>query len=292
MIHSMTGFGRSQATIGENRMEVELRSINHKFCEISVKLPKPLSSLENQVKKHLQQRFARGRLDLSVTLNGSEEQDRRLQMDLDMARQYRRLLLQLKNRLSLKGDVDLALLTNFRNIITVAEKPSANKRLAQSFFRLLDLAEKRLERMRRKEGRALAGDLLRRLRRIRNAVKVIRKRAPMVVTHYQQQLRSRVRRLTEGIPLDERRMEQEVALFATRCDISEELTRLESHLSQFDGLLRKPASIGRSLDFLIQEMHREVNTSGSKANDVTISRQVILIKSELEKVREQVQNVE
>jgi len=292
MIQSMTGHGRSQSKTGNNRMEVDLRSTNHKFSEISVKLPKPLSFLENQVKKRLQQRFSRGRVDLSVTLNGSEEHGRRLEMDLDLARQYRRLLLQLKSRLGVEGDVDLALLSNFRNIITVAEKPSGDKRVVQVFFKLLNEAVDRLERMRKKEGKALAADLGRRLGRIRKAVQEIQKRVPQVVVIYRQQLQSRIRQLTEGVPLDSRRLEQEVALFATRCDISEEMTRLESHLSQFGDMLRKPGAIGRSLDFLIQEMHREINTTGSKANDVAISRQVILVKSELEKIREQVQNVE
>ena len=185
MIQSMTGYGRSQATVGENRMEVELRSINHKFCEISVKLPKPLSALENQIKKRLQQRFSRGRLDLSVSLNGTEEHARHLQMDLELAGQYRRLLLRLKKRLGVQGEVDLSLLANFRNIITVAEKPTGDRRVAQAFFKLLEQAEGRLERMRRKEGKALAADVGRRLGRIRKAAREIRTLAPQVVVNYQ-----------------------------------------------------------------------------------------------------------
>ena len=292
MISSMTGYGRSHATVGGSRMEVELRSVNHKFCEISVRLPKPLVSVENLVKKRLQQRFSRGRLDLSVSLNGTGEYAKRLEMDLDLARQYRQLLERLKSRLNIKGDIDLTLLTNFRNIITVSERPLANKRVIQTFYRLLDQAANRLGRMREKEGQELAKDISRRLQRIKHAVRSMKARAPKVTTNYQKQLRARLSRLTEGIHFEKRRLEQEVALFATRCDVSEEITRLGSHLSQFEAMMKKPMAVGRSLDFLIQEMHREINTCGSKANDVFISNQVILVKTELEKIREQVQNIE
>lgn len=292
MIRSMTGYGRSQASVEGSRIELELRSVNHRYCEIAVRLPKPLSSLEAPVKKRLQQRFARGRLDLQVTLNGTGEYARRLEMDLDLAQQYRRLYQVLKTRLKIKGEIDLALFTNFRNIITVTERSLGSKRLVHTFYRLLDQAARRLEQMRRREGRALARDLIRRLQRIRRSIGAIKRRVPKAVIHYQRQLQIRINRLTEGMSLDPRRLGQEVAFYATRCDVSEEVTRLESHLSQFETMVRAPAAVGRSLDFVIQEMHREVNTAGSKADDVYISRQVILIKSELEKLREQVQNVE
>jgi uncharacterized protein (TIGR00255 family) len=292
MIQSMTGYGQSQALMNGIRLEVELRSVNHKFCEISVRLPKPLSPIENLVKKRLQKRFARGRLDLSVSLNGDGEQARKLEMDLDLARQYRHLLEKLKKRLSIRGEIDLALLTHFRNFITVSERPQATRQEVRTFYRILDQASARLERMRREEGRELAKDLARRIQKIRNAVRLMKAQAPKVVSHYRKQLLGRVRRLTEGVPMDNRRLEQEVALFATKCDISEELTRLESHMAQFEAIMKKGTAIGRSLDFLIQEMHREVNTCGSKANDVFLSQQVILVKTELEKIREQVQNIE
>ena len=190
----MTGYGRSQATVDGTRVEVEIRSVNHKFCEISMKLPKPFSSIESQVKKRLQKRFPRGRLDLLVTLNGSGDYARRLETDLDLASQYRKLLLDLKKRLKLKGEVDLAMLTTFRNFITVTEKPIGSKRVVQVFYRLLDLAVGRLEQMRRKEGKELARDLLRRLRTVKKAASLIKRRAPHLSQNYQRQLQARVQR--------------------------------------------------------------------------------------------------
>lgn len=292
MIQSMTGYGRSRTSWNGNRLELELRSVNHKFCEVSVRLPKPLSAIENQVRKRLQQRFARGRLDLSVTLNGGAETAQRLEMDLELAREYRRLLDRLKTRLGLGGEIDIGLLTQFRNVITVSERPQANVGEIRTFYRMLDQAASRLEKMRRKEGRELQKDLTLRIRTIRESVRQMKAQSPKVTGTYRKQLLARVKRLAEGVRIEPGRLEQEVALFATRCDISEELTRLESHFLQFEAMMKSGNAVGRSLDFLIQEMHREVNTCGSKANDVLISQQVILIKTELEKIREQVQNVE
>lgn len=292
MIRSMTGYGQGRGTVQGCRLEVELRSVNHRFSEITLKLPKPLLFLEPEVKKRLKERFLRGRLDLLATLNETKESTRRLEIDLALAKQYRRALQELKSRLKLKGDIDLNLLTDFRNLITVEERPSGHKHLVTVFYRLLNQAGNRLDRMRQKEGRTLAGDLTRRLERIGRSVGHIKRRAPNVLTEYRRRLKKRVKWLSKGTTLDSQRLEQEVALYATRCDITEEMTRIESHLSQFKAMIMSRETVGRSLDFLIQEMHREINTTGSKANDADISRQVILIKSELERLREQIQNVE
>jgi uncharacterized protein (TIGR00255 family) len=292
MIRSMTGYGQGRVTVQGHRLEMELRSVNHRFCEITLKLPKPLVFLEPEIKKRLKERFPRGRLDLQVTLNETKTSDRRLEIDLPLAKQYRHALQELKSRLKVKGDIDLALLTDFRNLITVEERPTGSKRLIPAFYRLLNQAVSRLDRMRQREGRVLARDLKSRLEQISRSVGIIKKRVPQVLTDYRERLMKRVKWLTKGTPLDSQRLEQEVALYATRCDISEEMTRIESHLSQFRTMIMARKAVGRSLDFLIQEMHREINTTGSKANDTDISRQVILIKSELERLREQIQNVE
>jgi uncharacterized protein (TIGR00255 family) len=292
MIRSMTGYGQGQATVQGRRLEMELRSVNHRFCEITLKLPKPLVFLEPEIKKRLKERFPRGRLDLLVTLNETKESARRLEIDLPLAKQYRRALQELKSRLKVKGDINLALLTDFRNLITVEERPSGSKRLIPAFYRLLEQAVNRLDHMRQREGRMLARDLASRLEQISKSVGLIKRRVPGVLTEYRERLKKRVKWLTKGTPLDSQRLEQEVALYATRCDITEEMTRIESHLSQFRAMIKSHKAVGRSLDFLTQEMHREINTTGSKANDANISRQVIFIKSELERLREQIQNIE
>ncbi|HUK56604.1 MAG TPA: YicC/YloC family endoribonuclease [Nitrospiria bacterium] len=292
MIESMTGYGRSEGSYRDLTIVAELRSTNHKYCDITVRLPKLLLPLETVLRKQVQQRFTRGRLEVAVSINGANEQPKQLDVDLELARQYSRILKDLKAKLDLPGPVDLALLMNFKDIITTAEWTGTTDALAAQVRGLLNEAMDRLEAMRRKEGRALVRDLGQRLRLIEKALRHIQSRVPAMVRGYQARLNERIERLTQGVKLDPARLAQEVAVFAERSDVSEELTRLKSHLNQFRTMMQGRESIGRSLDFLIQEMNREVNTIGSKASDASIAMKVVGIKSELEKLREQVQNIE
>lgn len=292
MIESMTGYGRSEGSYRDLTIVAELRSTNHKYCDITVRLPKLLLPLETVLRKQVQQRFTRGRLEVAVSINGANEQPKQLDVDLELARQYSRILKDLKAKLELPGPVDLALLMNFKDIITTAEWTGTTDALAAQVRGLLNEAMDRLEAMRRKEGRALVRDLGQRLRLIEKALRHIQSRVPAMVRGYQARLNERIERLTQGVKLDPARLAQEVAVFAERSDVSEELTRLKSHLNQFRTMMQGRESIGRSLDFLIQEMNREVNTIGSKASDASIAMKVVGIKSELEKLREQVQNIE
>ena len=292
MIESMTGYGRSEGSYRDLAIVAELRSTNHKFCDITVRLPKLLLPLETVLKKQLQQRFTRGRLELAVSINGANEQPKQLDVDLELARQYSRILKDLKTKLELPGQVDLALLMGFRDIITTAELAETTDALAAQVQALLKEAMDRLEVMRRKEGRALVRDLRHRLRVIEQGLRRIQTRIPAMVQGYQTRLHDRIKRLTQGVKLDPGRLAQEVALFAERSDVSEELTRLKSHLNQFKTMIQGKEAVGRSLDFLIQEMNREINTVGSKSSDASIAMEVVGIKSELEKMREQVQNIE
>ncbi|MBI3609517.1 MAG: YicC family protein [Nitrospirae bacterium] len=292
MIESMTGYGRSEGSYRDMVIVAELRSTNHKYCDVAIRLPKFLLPLETSLKKLLQQRFTRGRLELTVTVNGASEQTRRLDLDLETARQYSRLLSELKAKLELPGQVDLALLTNFRDIITTSEWVEGADELTARVRRLVADAMRRLGGMRRKEGGALVRDLRRRIQTVEKALRRIEVRAPDTVRDYQARLKDRILSLTGGVQLDPGRLAQEVALFAERCDISEEITRLRSHLGQFKAMIKGNESVGRSLDFLIQEMNREINTIGSKSGDAPIAMGVVGIKTELEKLREQVQNIE
>ena len=292
MIQSMTGYGRSEGYYGNFAIVVELRSTNHKYCDVVVRLPKFLTALETSLKKRIQQRFTRGRLELAVTINGAAEQTKRLDVDLELAEQYVRILRELKTKLELPGHVDLTLLTGFRDIITVSEMVEATDALVQMIHGLVKEATGRLEAMRRKEGQALAKDLLERLRIIEKSLGRIKSRVPGMVQGYQTRLRERIGQLAQGTKLDQNRLAQEVAIFAERCDVNEELIRLKSHLKQFKAMVRGKEAVGRSLDFLIQEMNREVNTIGSKAGDAAIALDVVGAKSELERLREQVQNIE
>jgi uncharacterized protein (TIGR00255 family) len=288
----MTGYGRSEGTYKGVETVVELRSINHRFSEVVIRLPKGLSELERPCKQLLQDRFSRGRIELTVSVNGAAGTEREIRLDEKLAGQYIRLLQSFKRTFRLKGEVEIGMLAAFKDLVTISDRPLPPNGLDRQILRLIRRAMDRLDRMRRQEGKALVQDLRHRLDLIEKALKRIEFRTPTVVQEHRKRLSSRIEALTQGIKLDAGRLAQEVALFADRCDISEERVRLVSHLDQFRRMMESPEPAGRSLDFLLQEMNREVNTIGSKANDREITGEVVAVKGEIEKIREQVQNIE
>lgn len=288
----MTGYGRSEGRHQNHTMVVELRSVNHRYCEVMLRLPRPLLSIETEFKKLIQDRFPRGRIDCSVTLNGEGESVKQLSLNRELAKQYCSLLETLKQELGLEGKVDLAMLADLPGLIMVTEPPVLLEELGTAAKKLLKKAMDSLDEMRKREGKQLYQDLTNRLKVLRQAFKKIVSRAPTAVKTYQRQLIKRVEKLSQGLKLDQDRIHQEVALYAERSDVTEEITRLQSHIKQFEQMISTDQTVGRSLDFLIQEMNREVNTIGSKGNDIVISREVVFMKGELEKLREQVQNIE
>ena len=292
MIRSMTGYGRREAAWSGGAVIAEVRAVNHRFCEIVMRLPRSLSALEEELKPSIQRRCARGRIELTVSLSGGRETEKALSLDRSLARRYHRLLRDLQQELKLGGTVDLALVAGFRDILVVDERPVADKRLAAIVKRLAAGAVSDLGAMRRREGAALASDIRERLRTIRDAMGHASARAPLSAQAHFDRMKARVEKLLGGGETDAARLHQELAVYADRCDFSEELTRLGSHLVQFESGLKGEEPVGRTLDFLLQEMGREINTIGSKANDAEIAVQVVRIKGELEKVREQVQNIE
>jgi uncharacterized protein (TIGR00255 family) len=292
MIKSMTGYGRREAAVGTGSVVVEVRAVNHRYCEVVTRLPRTLSVLEEQLKKTVQGRCQRGRIELTVSLSGEREGGKTLRLDRSLARQYYRVLRELQKDLRLGGTIDISLLAGFRDLVSMSDQPTEDPRLARTVSRLLTGALSDLDAMRRREGRALASDVMARLRAIRTEKQAVRARAPHVVRAYFERLKTRVATLTGQDPADPGRLHQELAQYADRCDITEELTRLDSHLAQFETAIKRREAVGRTLDFLLQEMGREVNTIGSKANDAEIATHVVRMKGELEKIREQVQNIE
>lgn len=288
----MTGYGRAEGHHKSRSLVVELRSVNHRHCDVMIRLPKPLALLEETVKKKVQSRFARGHIEVSVSLNGATNNPRRLKLDMESAEDCYHILKKLKKDLRLPGEVDLGLLSHFKEMITLVEPAEKIELITPLLYKSLDKAMANLEKMRRAEGRALADDLSARLQALSKMLSLIKVREKEAIAAYHQRLQARVSELAKGIPLDPARLAQEVAIFAERSDISEETARLKTHLEQFQKMMQKEEAVGRTLDFLLQEMNREINTIGSKANDVTISLQVVAMKSELEKIREQVQNIE
>lgn len=294
MVRSMTGYGRAEAVLDGQKFSVEVKSLNHRFLEISLRLPAMLSALEMEIKKKIAEPLLRGKIDVTIRreAQGDAENGHALVLNLPLARNYFAVLSQLKQFLDLKDEISLEMIASQKDVFLTAESPQDMASLWKGLMLILDEALAGMVEMRRREGESLSQDLSARLEVMAKRLNDIEEMAPQVVLEYQKRLSERVRELTGGLVVDETRLSQEVAILAEKSDITEEIVRLRSHLGQFLEMLDGEEAIGRKVDFLIQEMNREVNTIGSKSSDAHISRQVIEIKSELAKLREQVQNLE
>jgi len=291
---SMTGYGWGECSQNGFKVTVELSSVNRKQGEISINLPRELEVLEAQIRDEINKRVARGRLTARVTLHAGEGNEAmRVVVNKGLAKAYARELRKLAKELDLKDDLSVDSLVRapgvLQNDAEVGDAetfwPGVNKALQQALVMLL--------KMRTREGTNLKRDLADRVGTMRKAVGRVAREAPLVQQRYREQLLERIKTAgLEELQIDEERVLKEVVFFADRSDISEELTRLQSHFQQFDDCLKSADPVGRTLDFLAQEMNREINTIGSKANDSRISREVVVLKTELEKFREQAQNVE
>ncbi|UCF78481.1 MAG: YicC family protein [Candidatus Eiseniibacteriota bacterium] len=291
MVRSMTGFGRSEVEHEGTLLVTEIRSVNHRFCEISVRLPKWLVHLEPAVRSLVQARILRGKVSVAVTWNG-ESGEGILELDTDVADRYFRMLKELKERYGLAGEIELGTLAAFPDLFTpdrVAVEEEKSKGLIQ---KCVTGALDSVLAMKMAEGESLEADLRGRVEGLLKHIDVIEKRAPARVSEARENLRSRLSGLLEGAEIPEERLALEVVILADKLDCSEECVRLRAHVRQFMDLLGSPEPSGRKLNFLLQEMNREANTLGSKAADVEIVNEVVVIKDELEKLREQVQNVE
>jgi uncharacterized protein (TIGR00255 family) len=292
MIRSMTGFGRRQTSWQDGSVTVEVRSVNHRFLELACRLPRSLNHLEETLKKEVQQRCTRGRIDLTVSLQGGRNKAGTLSLDQSLAKQYHHILRTLKKSLKLRGSIDLALIAGLRDVVSVSDQPLEDPKLGKLVVRLVAESLDDLTEMRSREGTALAKDMLARLRIIGDQRLRVATRAPLLAHEAFDRMKARVEKLLgEAVP-DVSRLHQELAVFADRTDITEELVRLDSHMVQFEQTLKRSEPVGKTLDFLLQEIGREINTIGSKANDAEIAGHVIQMKTELERIREQVQNVE
>lgn len=292
MLQSMTGFGSGTATAGSETLSVELRSVNHKFCEVKVRLPRELTALEASIQKVVKERLARGAVDVAVRRASRTAMGVVPQVDLALAREYRRAWGELARALELPDSVTVKDLASQPNVIRLEEAQVNLDDAGKAVEGALQQALEALGKMREKEGVALSADLSSRLALVAQWVAEVRELAPKAIDLYRARLAERIAELSKGVAVDPQRLAQEVAFFAERTDVAEEMTRLASHLEQFQELLRSKEPSGRKMDFLVQEMHREVNTTGSKSQHAEISSRVMQLKAELERIREQVQNVE
>lgn len=291
MIRSMTGFGAGRATAGAEDLDVEVRSVNHKFCEVKVRLPRDLPSLELELVRSVKDRLARGGVDVSVR-RASARGAVSVRVDAALAEEYARAFREIQGRLGLAGSLALGEVLAAEGVVRLEERAvdldaardAARAALAQGLDALVA--------MREREGAALARDLAARLAQIEALVADVERLAPESIDRHRARLQERIGEVARGVALDPSRLAQEVALFADRMDVSEELTRLRSHVAQVRSLLAGDEPAGRKMEFVVQEMHREANTVGSKSQSAAISAAVVSLKAEIERIREQVQNVE
>jgi TIGR00255 family protein len=290
----MTGYGRGECSQDGFKVTVELSSVNRKQTEISVTMPRELELLEAQIRDVINRHVARGRLTVRVTLHAAAGNvSARMHLNTELAKAYARELTKLSKQLKLTGPVTLDHLVRAPGVFQTDQQLAEEEDFWPAVEKALKKALDGLLKMREREGQHLEQDLAERISIMRKAASQIRKQAPKVAERYREQLMERIRNAGLESPApDDERLLKEVVYFADRSDITEELTRLQSHFKQFDDCLNSKEPIGRTLDFLAQEMNREVNTIGSKANDSLISREVVTLKAELEKFREQAQNVE
>lgn len=292
MVRSMTGFGRGEAVRGGYHVTVEVRTVNHRFLDTSVRLPKSLAGFEEKLRSLVQARLGRGRVEVQVALEESGDGHRTVKVDATLAQRYHAALLQLQRELGLDERPSLAVLVDMPGVLVTEEAVDAEA-LAAAVEEAGEGALTEVTRMREAEGQRLAADLSGRVGVIEESLRAIEERSPQVSEEFRLRLETRIREALGEVPVDEARLLQEVAIVADRGSIAEEVVRLRSHLVETRATLNgAEGAVGRKLDFLLQEMNREINTIGSKANDVAIARQVIAVKAELEKIREQVQNLE
>ncbi|MBT2756072.1 YicC family protein [Mesobacillus foraminis] len=291
MVVSMTGFGRSRADSDRYGVTVEIKTVNHRFCEFHIRMPRQLMNLEDKIKKGIAKYIQRGRVEVYVTLEGQGTATRSVQVDWDLLDQYIQYISDIKEKYGLTGELSLQELVSREELIQIEEKESDNEELESLVLEVIMQAAAEARKMRDREGLALETDLKGNINGLKDRIDLVRQLAPLVVEQYRERLSKRMADFING-DVDESRILSEVAVFADKADINEELTRLESHIGQFYKILLLQEPVGRKLDFLVQEMNREVNTIGSKANDSKIAMEVVEMKSLLEKVKEQVQNIE
>ncbi|MCR4435436.1 MAG: YicC family protein [Clostridiales bacterium] len=292
MIRSMTGFGRGESKGEGKEFLIEIKTVNHRYSDIFIKVPRQISFLEDKIREYVSKRLSRGKIDVYVSYEEYGEDSKSVLLDRPLAKAYIHAMEALRDEYGLKDDISVSLVSRFPDVLKV-EKVEVDEGKTWRLLEIaLDSALKSLILMRENEGEGLKVSLLERASYIERILKEITLRAPDVVKEYKQKLENRIKELLDQQNIDENRLAMEVAFFADRCSIDEELVRLGSHISQLKETLDLEQPVGRKLDFLIQEMNREINTIGSKANDLSITRNVVEIKSELEKMREQIQNIE
>lgn len=292
MVKSMTGYGQGKKSVNERQVLVEISSVNHRYLDTNIRMTKPMISFEDNVRKFIEQSISRGKLKVYINYSSDAKEDYNIVVNKKLCEEYIETLRDLQQEFYLKDDISTIKVSKFPDVITVDQKPDNDEMVKGLIEEALETALIELNNMRQKEGESLKIDILSKVSIVNKVILEIKDRSPIVVSKYTENLKGKIEDMLEDVEIDDARLLTEVAIFADKTSIDEEITRLESHMQQLENILEGGGVIGRKLDFLLQEINREVNTIGSKANDSVISSNVIELKSETEKIREQVQNIE
>ena len=291
MIKSMTGYGKSNMSKNLREYQVEIKSVNHRYLDVSVKMPRSLSYLEEEIKKAVSAKLTRGKVDVFITFNNNSLEGRDIKINTEIARMYIKELRDLAESEGIVADIPVTEISKLPDVLTIQNNQD-DETIKNELLEVTNQAIENLVGMRKIEGEKIAQDLFTRIQDIDGKVKKISSLSTGLIEDYVVKLNTRIKELLQDQEIDEARLAQEVVIYADKCSIEEEVTRLNSHIYQFRELLNSNEAVGKKLDFMIQEMNRETNTIGSKANNLEITNEVINMKTQLENIREQVQNIE
>jgi uncharacterized protein (TIGR00255 family) len=292
MIKSMTGFGRYEMTSEDRKITAEIKAVNHKYLDISIKIPKKLNFLENSIRNIVKQYANRGKMDVTITLEDVSEHKRQLKYNRSLAEEYVNYIHKMKGQFRLEGDINVIELSRYPDVITMEEQEVEEQAILPLLTTVLSQAGDRFTDSRIKEGENLKTDLMTKLEGMAANVELIEKQTPQIISEYRDKLKAKVEELLGDAKMDENRLLTEVTIFADKVCTDEEIVRLKSHIINTGDALERESNIGRKLDFFAQEMNREANTILSKSNNLTISNLAIDLKLDIEKIREQIQNIE
>ena len=293
MIRSMTGFGRTEDQNAQGFFICEIRTLNHKFLEMTFRLPNSISIFDDKVKELIKSRISRGKVYLNITEETTHDLGRDVFIDEKLAKGYHNRLKKLKGKLSLSGEIKVSDIISFPGVVNQKLTQKNIQRLWPALKKVISKSMDKLLMDRQREGAFLYRDIIRRVKKIAKTVSTIKRKSNLSVLDYKKKLKNRIKELSGNQPMDNGRIEMEVAIYAKQSDISEELTRLKNHIDNFNRTINKASGeVGKKLDFIAQELHREINTVGAKSSDYGISMGVIEAKTEIEKIREQLKNIE
>lgn len=292
MLKSMTGYGRQETVIGGKKILAEIKSVNHRFADYNIKVPRHLGFLEDKVKKLASEYVTRGKVDIYINIESSEEADKDILLNSELAKSYIDALCELRDKFGLKDDISVSSVARYTDIFRAERREEDEDELWQSVKTVMENALEAFSAMRAREGERIEQDLCARIEYMKELAAKVDERSPQTVKEYRDRLYARIKEVLEDRTVDEARVLTEAAIFADKVAVNEETVRLSSHFDEFNEIITSGEPAGRRLDFLIQEINREVNTIGSKAQDLTIAKIVVTLKGEIEKLREQIQNIE